>query len=357
MARTDDRAGLAPGASPAGAGVEDAADGPRGDAQLLRRTRPYTAEQPARSWGLLIQTLLVLTAGMVGIVLVQPWWLKVPLAVVVGLVNIRLFIFYHDYLHGALLRRSRAASALMTLVGMHLLAVRSVWQETHDYHHRNNARMVGSSIGSYPVVNLRMWRRMNAGQRRIYRVMRHPVTIALGYFTVFLVGMSFSPFRRDPGRHWLGPVAVVVHVGLTVGASLLWNPLTGICLFVIPMIVAMGAGSYLFYAQHNFPDVRLFERRHWTFTDAALRSSSMFEMPRLMHWFTGNIGYHHIHHLNHRIPFYRLPEVMAEIPELQQAGRTSWRPSAIKACLDLAVWDPEQGRMITWTELAAKEAA
>jgi omega-6 fatty acid desaturase (delta-12 desaturase) len=77
----------------------------------------------------------------------------------------------------------------------------------------------------------------------------------------------------------------------------------------------------------------------------------MFEMSAVLHWFTGNIGYHHIHHLNHRIPFYRLPEAMAAIPELQAPGRTSWKPRDVMACLQLAVWDPEQDRMLTYREL------
>ena len=74
-------------------------------------------------------------------------------------------------------------------------------------------------------------------------------------------------------------------------------------------------------------------------------------VPNWLHWMTGNIGFHHIHHLNHRIPFYRLPEAYAALPELQRPGRTSWKPSDIRACLELAVWDSEQGRMITYKEL------
>jgi omega-6 fatty acid desaturase (delta-12 desaturase) len=78
----------------------------------------------------------------------------------------------------------------------------------------------------------------------------------------------------------------------------------------------------------------------------------MFDMPAIMHWFTGNIGYHHVHHLNHKIPFYRLPEAMAALPSLQEPLRTSWHPRDVWSCLQLKVWDPKRGRMITWAELA-----
>ena len=77
----------------------------------------------------------------------------------------------------------------------------------------------------------------------------------------------------------------------------------------------------------------------------------MFDMSPVMHWFTGNIGYHHVHHLNHKIPFYRLPEAMEAMPELQTPYRTTWRPSDMWACLRLKLWDPKQGRLITWAEL------
>lgn len=325
--------------------------GPR----LVRATTPFTHENVAHTWSLLAVTMMVVAALHVGVLVmdrVAPWAM-LPLGVLTGLVYVRLFIFYHDFLHGALFRRQPLARWVLGGVGYLILAVTSVWQETHDYHHRHNARVIGSSIGSYPVVTVKMWMRMNATQRRQYRLTRNPVVMALGYLTVFMVGMSASPFRRSPKTHWQAPFAVLVHLAWIATWTVLFGWKAAVCAIVVPMFVACGLGSYLFYAQHNFPEVRYFERREWTFDQAALRSSSMFEMPRWMHWLTGNIGYHHIHHLNHRIPFYRLPEAYAAIPELQIPGRVSWRPSSIRACLALAVWDPERQKMMTWQELRA----
>lgn len=325
----------------------------RTGAELNQAVKPFQDEDRAKTWRLLLTTLALLAGSITATALLPDaaWPAKIALALLTGLISVRVFIFYHDYLHGAILHDSKVASVIMSLVGFYSLAVRSVWRETHNYHHKNNAKLIGSAIGSFPVVTIGMWNSMNATQKRMYRVLRNPATIFLGYFTVFLVGMTVAPFRRDPKMHWGGPLAVVLHAAIFVALGLWLGWVTALCIVTVPAIVMFGAGSYLFFAQHNFPAMKLKDRRTWDYTFAALKSSSMFEMSPIMHWFTGNIGYHHIHHLNHRIPFYRLPEAMAAVPELQAPGRTTWAPSDIAACLRLAVWDPEQDRMLTWAEL------
>lgn len=323
----------------------------RTGSELNKATRPFAAEDRAKSWRLLVTTLAVLLGSLVGVALAPYWWVQLPLAVFAGLVQIRLFIFFHDYLHGAILHRSKVGGVIMSLTGFYMLSVRSVWRETHNYHHKNNAKLVGSAIGSYPVLTIGMWRSISAKQKKFYRFIRHPLTIFTGYFTIFLLGMALSPFKRDPSKHWGGPVAIAIHFGMFVAFGLWLGWLTSFFLIILPLFVALGLGSYLFFAQHNFPDIQLRDRRQWDYTFAALRSSSYFEMNPIMHWFTGNIGYHHVHHLNHRIPFYRLPEAMAAIPELQDPGRTTWSLKDIVRNLRLAVWDPEKGRMLTYAEL------
>ena len=225
-----------------------------------------------------------------------------------------------------------------------------MWRESHDYHHKHTAKMVGASIGSYPIVTVDMWKLMTPSQRRDYRLVRHPLNMVLGYFTVFILGMCGAAFLRAPRRHWHGLLSLVIHFGVMGLVGWKFGALTAILTVLLPEIVACGSGSYLFYAQHNFPGMQIRGRREWEYSFAALRSSSMFEMPPLMHWLTGNIGFHHVHHLNHRIPFYRLPEAMAALPELQDPGRTSWRPSDVMACLRLKVWDTSKGRMVSFEE-------
>jgi len=110
-------------------------------------------------------------------------------------------------------------------------------------------------------------------------------------------------------------------------------------------------GSYLFYAQHNFPAARYQEGGAFDFVEAALTSSSYIPMNPLMRWFTANIGYHHVHHLNAHIPFYRLPEAMAKLPELQSPAMTYLWPTEIYRCLRLKLWDPEKQRLVRYSGL------
>jgi omega-6 fatty acid desaturase (delta-12 desaturase) len=113
----------------------------------------------------------------------------------------------------------------------------------------------------------------------------------------------------------------------------------------IPHFITYAIGTYLFYAQHNFPEVSFNSEAGWTYEKAAVESSSFLKTNRVMAWFTANIGYHHIHHLNARIPFYRLPEVIRAIPELQTPRMTSLHPLEIYRCLRLKVWDVDSQRM------------
>jgi acyl-lipid omega-6 desaturase (Delta-12 desaturase) len=183
---------------------------------------------------------------------------------------------------------------------------------------------------------------------------RHPLTIALGYFTIFAYGMCLSPFLRAPKKHWDAAMALLLHV--LVSAFVIWHEGVAAWFFVffLPLAVAMASGAYLFYAQHNFPDIHVQGRHEWSYGKAALESSSYMEMGPVMRWFTGNIGYHHVHHLNSMIPFYRLPEVMAAIPELQDPGKTSLHPRDIAACFRLKLWDAERGEMVGYPEEEAR---
>ena len=117
------------------------------------------------------------------------------------------------------------------------------------------------------------------------------------------------------------------------------------------MWVATMAGAYLFYAQHNFPEGKIASRQDWTFSGAALDSSSYMVMGPLMNWLTANIGFHHVHHLNAAIPFYRLPEAMNAIPELQHPSKTSWGAKDVVECFKLKLWDPEQNKMVGYPEV------
>ncbi len=312
---------------------------------LTREAREFTVENATLTWAYFSQTVLIWALATAG-TFVGPLWLRCVFSVVAGLVIVRLFIFYHDYLHGALFRNSALARYLMWAYGVLILNPPNVWKRSHNYHHQHNAQIATASIGSYPVLTVKQFEAANWKERALYRLARHPLTIFFGYFFIFILGMCLKSFVTDPKRHFDSLASLVVHAALVVGLTYFLGVQAMLLSYWIPLFIACGAGAYLFYIQHNFPGVQLKPRQEWTYTFAALQSSSFMDGSALMHWFTGNIGYHHVHHLNAQIPFYRLPEAMAAIPELREPMRTSLSPSEIARCLRLKLWDPEQKQMV-----------
>lgn len=324
----------------------DVPTSPRTGRELLAAAREFASENRARSWFHVVETLTVIGVLLTGTALAPTWWLKLPLSVLAGFVVVRMFILYHDYQHFAILRDSKVANAIMWLYGIYVLTPQNVWRQTHNYHHQHNAKIVGSHVGSYLMVTTEMWAKMSPRERLVYKAYRHPLTIFSAYFTVFLFGMCISSFQRQKRKNWDSLVAVLVHVGAAVAIPYFFGWSAYVFVWFLPVFVATMVGAYLFYAQHNYPDVEVQPRETWEYTKAALDSSSFMEMSPVMHWLTGNIGYHHVHHLNPTIPFYRLPEAMAAIPELQNPGRTSLAPSEIVRCFSLKLWDPARGEMV-----------
>ena len=233
---------------------------------------------------------------------------------------------------------------------MLILVPPRIWRETHNYHHAHTAKLVGSNVGAYATVNMAMWRHMPTRARLMYRLQRHPLTILFGYLTVFLYGTCLSSLVRAPRKHWSSGLAIGLHAALTV-LVIRTAGLPGYVFgMLLPLLVACGLGSYLFYAQHNFAGLHIQRREDWSFTRAALESSSYMELGPVLRWFTGNIGYHHVHHLNPTIPFYRLPEAMAAIPELQQPSRTTLHPRDIVVTFRQNIWDEEHGCMVSYAQ-------
>ncbi|MDX1953470.1 MAG: fatty acid desaturase, partial [Verrucomicrobiota bacterium] len=194
------------------------------------------------------------------------------------------------------------------------------------------------------------------GKRFEYLFVRHPLTIAFGYFFMFIYGMCINPFMNNPRKHLDCIVALALHIAIGVALFSYGGWVALLLSQTIPHFIAYAMGTYLFYAQHNFPGVSFSDKGGWTYEKAALESSSYMKMGKLMSWFTANIGYHHVHHLNSKIPFYRLPEAVREMPELQQPKTTSLNPIDIYRCLRLKVWDVELQKMISLRELSRVEA-
>lgn len=313
---------------------------------LHARTKAFAKDHPLKSWWCILSTTVYLVSAMVGTFPGLPLGMRIACCAISGLLIVRLFVIYHDQQHHAILPKSKLAELYMRIFGIWVLCPSSIWRSSHDYHHAHNSKLRSAHIGSYPVMTAEQYRNSTKGERFVYLLMRHPLTILFGYLFVFLFGMVIYPFINSPRRHYDCLLAFLLHLALGAALVLMFGWTALLLTFVIPLMIACALGSYLFYAQHNFPTVTFKDKAGWTYEGAALESSSYLKTNPVTAWFTGNIGYHHIHHLNHRIPFYRLPEVFRAIPELQGAKTTSLNPAEIFRCLNLKVWCVQSQRMV-----------
>lgn len=362
---------------------------PRSGKALFLATKPFGVESPGRTWWHVLSTLAAIVVAL-AVAVVAPWMpVRIVASVLGGLLLVRGFILYHDFIHKSLLRDSRWGKIVFYPVGMLMLTPPRYWRHSHNFHHGNvgkplapkmavDAGIVGATIagdglgtdqteheaqvkaaelllisdlGSFPLMSTEAWSRATTRQRLRYRIKRHWATIALAYITVFFVSLSLMPMVREPKRYWDGAIAIVLHLGVLAGLWFVggfWAMFFGL---MLPYALASAMGAYLFYAQHNYEGMRILLPDHWSYYLGATESSSYMRLGRVMHWFTGNIGYHHVHHLNPLIPFYRLPEAMAAIPELQDAVATSLHPRDIVACLRLNLWDREHERLVPYREV------
>jgi omega-6 fatty acid desaturase (delta-12 desaturase) len=318
--------------------------------ELIRATAPYAVENVAQSWWLAGSTFGLMIATLAGAA-IAPWWpIRLLLSILGALIMVRAFITYHDYMHGAILRTSRLAWLLFRIYAVFALTPPRSWRKSHNYHHGHVGQISEASIGAFPLITTKMWREATPAQRASYRFQRHPLVVLFGYITIFAYSICLLPLMQNPLRNWDAALVLTGHVGLI---SLLW--IYGgfdVAFFVIllPMTIASALGSYLFFAQHSFKRMHVISPEAWTYYRAALESSSYMRLNKLMQWFTGNIGYHHIHHLNIRIPFYRLPEAMAAIPELQSPITTTLAPRDIIECFRACLWDEGSQRMVSYRE-------
>lgn len=324
---------------------------------LILATKPYTGDHAARSWWAILSTLFAYLGSLLGAVALPHWALQTAASLLAGLLFLRMFVIYHDHQHHAILPKSRVARLLMRGWGIFSLTPNSIWNHSHNHHHNHNSKIRSAHIGSYPVMTVERYRKSTRSERFKYLAIRHPLTILSGYISVFLIGMSLLPAIEDPKTHRDSILALVLHAAIyaAVIGFLGWQ--AAFFALFLPFFLASAIGAYLFYAQHNFPDVTYIDKDGWSYEGAALLSSSFCRMGPLINYFTANIGYHHIHHLNAKIPFYRLPEAYHAIPELQAAKTTSLHPREILRCLRLKVWDVKSQRMIGLGEVSPEMSA
>ena len=315
--------------------------------ELILSSRKYTTENRTRSWVETIITLLgIILFLSITFIDSVPMVLRLASSFIASLFYVRIFVVYHDFQHHAILKNSLVAKIIMKAIGIYILAPQNVWKRSHDHHHNHNSKLSANGIGSYPTIAKNCYLKLSKNEQRVYLLNRHPLTVLFGHITLFIYWLNVKSFIQSPKKHLDSLLALCIHF---ISAICIWY-FIGFATFIIswflPFFIAFAIGSYLFYSQHNFPGAHFSENPDWKYDHAALKSTSFMTMHPILQWLTGNIGYHHVHHLNSRIPFYRLAEAMEGIPELQYATTTTWNPIEMRKCFQLKLWDTENKVMI-----------
>lgn len=338
-------------------GPAERGEGPRSGQDLVNATVPFAEESVKASWWYVGSTFAMLVAAFAGAGL-APWWpLQLSFSVLVALLMMRTFITYHDHMHRAILVRSRIAWILFRVYSALALTPPRSWKKSHNHHHGHVGQITSASIGAFPIMTTEMWRNASRGERASYRIIRHPLSLLTGYITIFFLNVTLLPLLQDPKRHWDSLLALIGHASLVAALWIFGGFDAAFFVLLLPMTIASALGSYLFFAQHSFKDMHILSKDTWTLYRSAMESSSYMRLNKVMQWFTGNIGFHHIHHLNVRIPFYRLPEAMEAIPELQSPVTTTLSLRDIRDCFRCCLWDEDQQRVVTYREASRMAAA
>lgn len=279
------------------------------------------------------------------------YWLTLVLAIPTAGLLVRLFIIQHDCGHYSFFGSRRANDALGTFFGLFTLTPYRLWRRSHSRHHASSGDLTHRGHGDVWVLTVDEYLSRSRLGRLQYRLYRHPLFLfVVGPSLLFILRQRFnfgvpSGWRRERRSVYLtnaGIVAVLVSAWFTIGLSTF--------LLVHIPIVVLGAsiGSWLFFVQHQYENAYWQPHEQWSFIQSAFQGSSYYRLPVVLQWFTGNIGFHHIHHLESRIPNYNLPSCYAAVPELRQAVTLGLRDSF--QCTKLKLWDEQLQRMVTFNE-------
>ena len=146
---------------------------------------------------------------LAGTFLIPIFPVRLTFSILAGLLMVRMFIIYHDHQHHSILTHSKLANVIMTVFGFFILSPTSIWKRSHDHHHNNNSKLFSASIGSYPIATRKKYQEMTSRQKFEYLAIRHPMTIALGYFSMFIFGMCIASFVSSPRKHYDSLIALV----------------------------------------------------------------------------------------------------------------------------------------------------
>ncbi len=235
------------------------------------------------------------------------WWITLPLAVLAGGLLVRVFIIFHDCGHGSFFRSRLANDVVGFLAGVLTFTPYYHWRWEHSLHHATAGNLDRRGVGDVWTLTVQEYLEASRWKRFAYRLARNPVVLfVLAPLVMFLVMQRIPSSKASPrerGSVWWMNLALLAMV---VGMGLVFGFVPYLVIQLTSMAVAGSAGVWLFYVQHQFEDAYWERGDDWGYAEAALKGSSFYKLPRVLQWFSGNIGFHHVHHLSPRIPNYNL---------------------------------------------------
>ncbi|WP_289296128.1 fatty acid desaturase [uncultured Reyranella sp.] len=284
-------------------------------------------------------------------------WLTLALAIPTGALMVRVFIVQHDCGHGSFFASRRANALVGRLCSLCTLTPFLSWGRQHALHHAEWNNLDRSDRGSdiySSCLTVRAYLDLSPRQRLLHRLVRHPLLANLVLPPLVFLLLYRVPFDTPQGWarerrsvHLTNAALLALFATLTL--LLGWRE---VLLVHVPVVtVASILGVWLFTLQHRFPGARWSGRGSWRYVDAAMDGSSWFDLPPVLQWLTGNIGFHHVHHLNQRVPNYRLAAAHEAVQRLRVVPPLGLRAGLAAARLTL--WDEARGRLVRFRDARA----
>ena len=329
------------------------------DSQLLTRALiRYHNPDPKRAIFEVTVTAVPLVAlwVLMWLSLSVGYWLTLLLAIPAAGFLVRLFMIQHDCGHGAFFIHRATNNWVGRVLGVLTFTPFDYWKRNHAIHHATSSNLDRRGIGDIDTLTVEEYRGKSWRGRFMYRIYRSaPVMFGIGPAYMFLIQHRWPVWQtRDGWRPWISTMATNAGIALLVAVLMYFVGVGPFLMVHMPiMLMAASMGVWLFYVQHQYESVEWARDGSWEHQRAALSGSSYYDLPGVLRWFTANIGIHHVHHLNSRIPYYRLGEVLRDHPELSSVGRLTLRQSL--RCIRFALWDESANRLVSFSALRKRK--
>ncbi len=286
------------------------------------------------------------------------WWLALLLTVPAAFFVVRLFMIQHDCGHHAFFRSTAANNWTGRVLGVLTMTPYDCWRREHAIHHATSGDLDRRGVGSIETLTVEEYAALSPLKQFGYRLYRNPVVLFLfGPAFVFLLQQRLPVgLMKEGWRPWMSAMGTNIGIAAIVGLGLWLAGWQALLLIYVPtIVVAASIGVWLFYVQHQFEETHWSRHDEWNHTTAALDGSSHYVMPPVLRWLTANIGVHHVHHAASKVPFYRLPTVLKDHPELAQLNRiTIWESFRT---VSLTLWCETRQKLVSFREARMPLAA